>query len=97
MFDPRPMDDPRLPFPARKVAVLNGTVEVYDIPDDQSEAVFKQLYPFRPIPSLNGTVEDIHAEKKFKRRDFMVVREGRMNMLVSPYYFEGGGSVIDWW
>jgi hypothetical protein len=42
-------------------------------------------------------VEDIHAEKKFKRRDFMVVREGRMNMLVSPYYFEGGGSVIDWW
>ena len=97
MFDPRPMDDPRLPFPTREVAVLNGTVEVYDIPDDQREAVFKQLYPFRPIPSLTGTVEDIHAEKKFKRRDFMVVREGSMNMLVSPYYFEGGGSVIDWW
>jgi hypothetical protein len=97
MFDPRPMDDPRLPFPTREVAVPSGNVEVYIILDDQREAVFKQLYPFRPIPSLNGTVEDIHAEKMFKRRDFMVVREGGMNMLVSPYYFESGGTVIDWW
>lgn len=53
MFDPRLMGDPRLPFPTRKVAVPDGTVEVYIIPDDQRERVFKELYPFRPIPSLN--------------------------------------------
>jgi hypothetical protein len=96
MLNHRPMDDPRLPFSTREVAVPGGTVEVYIIPDDQREAVFKQLYPFRPIPSLNRTLEDIHAEKKFKIKDFMVVREGGMNMLVSPYYFESGGTVIDW-
>jgi hypothetical protein len=38
---------------------------------------------------------DIHADKKFRVKDFMVTREGGMNMLVSPYYFESGGSVID--
>jgi len=97
MFDPRLMGDPRLPFPTRKVAVPDGSVEVYIIPDDQKEAVFKKLYPFRPIPSLNRTVEDIHAEKKFKIKEFLVTREGSMNMLVSPYYFESGGTVIDWW
>jgi hypothetical protein len=97
MYDPRLEGDPRLPFPTRKISVQGGTIEAYIIPDDQKEAVFKQLYPFRPIPPLNRTVEDIHAEKKFKIRDFMVVREGNMNMLVSPYYPESGGSVIDWW
>lgn len=39
---------------------------------------------------------DIHEGKKFVVKDFMVTREGEANFLVSPYYFESGGSVIDW-
>ena len=38
----------------------------------------------------------MHAEKTFRVKDFMVAREGQMNFLVSPYYFESGGSAIDW-
>lgn len=42
-------------------------------------------------------MEDIHAEKNFRVREFMVTREGRMNVLASPFYLESGGTVIDWW
>lgn len=97
MLEKNPFFQPRLPFPTRKVAVEGGAIEVYIIPDDKKETVLKELYPFRPVPSLNKVVEDIHAEKKFKIKEFMVTREGSMNMLVSPYYFESGGTVIDWW
>jgi hypothetical protein len=39
---------------------------------------------------------DLHSGKKFKIREFHVTREGGMNCLVSPYYEDGGGTVIDW-
>lgn len=38
-----------------------------------------------------------HEDKKFKVKEFCVTREGKMNMLVSPYYFKSGGTVRDWW
>jgi hypothetical protein len=41
-------------------------------------------------------MEDIHAEKQFRAREFLVAREGEMNILASPYYLEAGGTVIDW-
>jgi hypothetical protein len=73
-----------------------GRVEAYEIPDKQKAAVLKKFYPFRPLPGLEDMMEDIHAEKTFKVKDFMVTREGRMNVLASPYYLEQGGTVIDW-
>lgn len=88
--------DPPLPFPLRTVPSPSGPVRIYDIPDDQKEAVLKQLYIFRPVPSLDDIMEDIHAEKEFRVRDFLVAREGEMNVLASPYYLEAGGTVIDW-
>ena len=39
---------------------------------------------------------DIHAGKTFKVRDYIVTREGDGNFLVSPYYAEAGGTVLDW-
>ena len=39
---------------------------------------------------------DIHADKKFIMKDLMVKREGGANLLVSPYYFESGGTVFNW-
>ncbi len=42
-------------------------------------------------------MKDIHAEKQFRVREFLVAREGGMNVLASPYYLEAGGTVIDWW
>jgi len=91
-----PWTDERLPFPLHTVQTEFGPVEVYEIPDKQKAAVLKKLNPFRPLPGLEDMMEDIHAEKTFKVKDFMVTREGRMNVLASPYYLEQGGTVIDW-
>jgi len=88
--------EPRLPFPVRTVDIAGGTIEVYVIPDDQKAAVLKELYPFTPVPSLEAERYDLHAGKKFRVKDFCVTREAGMNWLVSPYYFESGGTVIDW-
>ena len=88
--------DEKLPFPLRTVETELGPVEVYEIPASEKQAVLKKLYPFRPIPAMDRIMEDIHAEKTFRVGDFMVTREGRMNVLASPYYLESGGTVIDW-
>jgi hypothetical protein len=89
--------DPRLPFPTKTIQLQNDTIEVYIIPEEKKAEVLKKLYPFIPVPSLDDEMLDIHADKKFIVRDFCVTREGQMNLLVSPYYFESGGTVIDWW
>lgn len=86
----------KLPFPLRTEETGSGPVGIYEIPESQKPDVLKKLYPFRPIPSLDMVMEDIHAEKTFRVRDFIVVREEGMNILASPYYLESGGSVIDW-
>jgi len=88
--------DERLPFPLRTVQTELGPLDVYDIPENQKAAILKKLYPFRPLPRLKEVMEDIHAKKIFKVKDFIVTREGRMNVLASPYYLEHGGTVIDW-
>ena len=90
------LGDPRLPFPT-KPCVINGiTVEEYIIPEEKKALVLKAVYPFVPLPSLDEERLDLHSGKKFKIRQFRVTREGSQNCLVSPYYEEGGGTVIDW-
>jgi hypothetical protein len=90
------LPEPKLPFPLRTQQSPQGPVQVYEIPKEQKAAVLKMLYPFLPVPSLEDEMEDIHTEKTFRVRDFVVLWEAGMNVLASPYYLEGGGSVIDW-
>jgi hypothetical protein len=96
MSQSSPFFDPPLPFPIKVVPSATGPVRVYEIPDDQKGAILEQLYIFRPVPSLDDVMEDIHVEKRFRVREFLVAREGEMNVLASPYYLEAGGTVIDW-
>ncbi len=88
--------DARLPFPTRILKLPNETIELYEIPYAKKATVLKALYPFIPKPSLEEEMYDIHADKNFIVKEFLVTREDGMNLLVSPYYFESGGSVIDW-
>ena len=92
----RSAGDARLPFPTRPCFINGAQVEEYIIPEEKREQVFKALYPFIPLPSLDEERCDLHSGRQFKIREFRVTREGSMNCLVSPYYEEGGGSVIDW-
>jgi len=89
-------EDTRLPFSTRKVGNAHNQIEIYIIPENEKEAVLKELYPFDDVPPLNEERFDLHMGKNFIVKDFMVTRENNMNFLVSPYYLEGGGSVIDW-
>jgi hypothetical protein len=94
--DMRSAGDFRLPFPTKPCFINGIKVEEYIIPEEKKEQVFKALYPFFPLPSLDEERCDLHSGRKFKIREFRVTREGSMNCLVSPYYEEGGGTVIDW-
>lgn len=96
MTQPPPFFDPPLPFPIKVVPSATGPVRIYEIPDDHKEAILKRLYIFRPVPSLDDVMENIHAGKQFRVREFLVAREGEMNVLASPFYLEAGGTVIDW-
>jgi hypothetical protein len=70
--------------------------EEYAIPDSDKEAVLKKMYPFEDIPTLDEQLFDLHQGRLFVVKDFRVVREDGKNYLVSPYYYESGGTVIDW-
>jgi hypothetical protein len=93
-----PMDTP-LSFPREvKKTDKRGrpTSEEYIIPMNAKKKVLEMLYPFKGVPDLNEMRYDLHEGRKFRIVDFKVVREDEMNYLVSPYYYESGGSVIDW-
>lgn len=87
----------RLPYPTRPMYFPDGSsVEEFMIPEEDKEIVLEQLYPFSPVPKLTDEMEDLHSGKKFLVKDFRVTWEHGMNYLVSPYYPESGGTVIDW-
>jgi hypothetical protein len=87
----------KLPYVTRPLKLANGDVVVeYYIPDEDKEIVLEPLSPFTPVPILNQRMVDIHDDKSFFVRDFRVTWEHGMNWLVSPYYPECGGTVIDW-
>lgn len=88
--------DARLPYPTRWVEAVGGKVEEYIIPDRDKAAVLEKLYVFDPVPSLYETMFDVHEERHFQVGEFRVVRDAGMDMLVSPYFFKSGGTVIDW-
>ncbi len=96
MDENSPLDE-KLPYKTRPLFFPNGaSVEEFIIPDEDREIVLEQLYPFSPIPKLTDVVYDLHADKTFVVKDFRVTWEHGMNYLVSPYYPESSGTVIDW-
>ena len=87
----------RLDYPTEKMSMSNGCeVEKYIIPEADREDVLKTLYSFFDVPPLDADMFDLHTQKTFKVRDYIVIREGDGNFLVTPYYAEAGGTVLDW-
>ena len=87
----------RLDYPTEILKMANGCeVERYIIPDEDKEKVLDALYPFFDTPSQDADMLDLHTQKTFKVRDYIVTREGNGNFLVTPYYAEAGGTVLDW-
>lgn len=96
MFE-EPAPDERFPYPTKPMYFPDGSwVEEFIIPEEDREIVLEQLFPFSPIPKLTDEIYDLHAGKTFIAKDFRVTWEHGINFLVSPYYPESGGTVIDW-
>lgn len=92
-------DDPVLPFPILPHRTIwPGCVlsEEYLVPDEHKPRLLDELYPYAEVPGMDTMLLDFHARRVFVVREFKVVREQGMNLLVSPYYYQAGGSVIDW-
>ena len=87
-----------LPYPLKTLKMPEGYKDelCYDIPEDKKEEVFKELYPFAGAPEMEDERLDIHSGKKFKVKDYLVIRSRKRNFIVSPYYNEAGGMVVDW-
>ena len=87
----------RLKFPSELVELSIGfDVEMYVIPEEHKQEVLEQVYPFDGAPALSDVMYDLHEGKHFEVKDFRVLREDGYNFLVSPYYANSGGMVIDW-
>ncbi len=87
----------RLDYPTKIMKMANGCeVERYIIPEEDRQKVLDALYPFNDQPGLDDERLDIHTSRLFKVRDFIVTREGNGNFLVTPFYAEAGGTVLDW-
>jgi hypothetical protein len=96
MFKKRRPVLPRLGYPTRTMGTGAKTFEEYVIPEEERAGVLEDLYPFEPVPGLDERMYDLHEEKEFRVGDFRVVRGEVMDLLVSPYFLESGGTVLDW-
>lgn len=83
----------RLDYPTEILKMANGCeVEKYIIPDEDRQKVLA----FNDPPALDAVMLDLHTQRMFKVRDYIVTREGNGNFLVTPFYAEAGGTVLDW-
>ncbi|MBO4527448.1 MAG: hypothetical protein IKS92_08620 [Victivallales bacterium] len=86
-----------LDYPTHLLALSDGTfTKEYEIPEEDREKVFRKLYLFDSPPSMDTDMMDIHEGKKFKVKDFRVIREDGGNFIVSPFYPASGGTLLDW-
>ena len=81
-----------LKYPTTKVAGL----EVYVIPPEEKYNVLKAAYWGEPVPRATDILEDIHTGREFMVKDLLVVKNGNLVELETPFFWEGGGSIIDW-
>ena len=87
---------PVLPYPLTRVCLPNGTMEdMYNIPEDKVAEVVRSLWPFAPAPAVDKEFVDIHCDKQVKVSELKVIRHNNRNIVVSKYYQEAGGTVMD--
>lgn len=96
MFQKNGSTLPRLSFPTRTIGSGTAAIEEYIIPEEEKDRVLEDMYPFEPIPKLTDMMFDLYEEESFQVWEFRVVRGKSMDYLVSPYFFNSGGTVVDW-
>lgn len=88
---------PPLSYPVKKMALPGGSYEVeYVVPNKDKDALIKELNPLKNRLSANSTRFCLHQQKTFKLRKCRVIRYNGRNLLVSPWYDQTGGTLLDW-
>lgn len=90
---------PRLPYGSRVVewdASGAPAVEEIEIPESEKQAYLDEHFPFVPTPRLDEQRFDVRARKVFRVGDFRVIRKDNLNLMCSPYYWDSGGTILDW-
>ncbi|MFA6816713.1 MAG: hypothetical protein WCS73_10515 [Lentisphaeria bacterium] len=86
-----------LSFPKKELKMRVGpATEEYIIPAARKAEILEALYPFSHCPDLKEWRYDLHEKKFFRVENYKVIYEHEYNFLVSPYYANSGGMVIDW-
>lgn len=89
-------EEPFLPYTLASVKLPNGETEMmYEIPECDKEEVLKKCWPFVPVPEPCKEYMDIHVSKRCRFRECNVIRYNNRNIIVSPFYLEAGGTVVD--
>ncbi len=90
-------ESPELDYPLKTLEMPDGYQPelVYEIPDEDKEKVWNSLNPFVSSFTMEDILLDIHSNKKFALKDFIVIRSNGRNFICSPYYKEAGGTVLD--
>lgn len=89
----------RLEYETEKKSI-DGTgyhFEQYIVPTEKKEAIIRELWLFSDADKLDmdGMYLDLHTGKTFKLREAIITRENGRNFVMSPYYSEGGGTLLD--
>lgn len=71
-------------------------LDVFVIPPEKKYEVLASAYLFSPVPRPNDVLEDIHTGREFLFKDLLVVKNNDRVELETPFFWDGGGSVIDW-
>ena len=89
---------PELPYELRPMKVaVGGQEQEYVIPEEDKQKVLNDLWPFEEdAPNVEDTLIDLHSRKKFKVKDFRVIRCRERNMICAPDYPNTGGMLVDW-
>ena len=97
MMDMIEIHETPLPYPTEKLLDACGaSYESYQIPMQDKANILREYYPFTPVPKMDEVLLDIHENKTFTVKDFLIIRENGRNYLVSPYYPKSYGTVLDW-
>ena len=97
MMDMIEIHETPLPYPTDKLVDARGACyESYQIPMQDKANILREYYPFTPVPKMDEVLLDIHENKTFTVKDFLIIREKGRNYLVSPYYPNSYGTVLDW-
>jgi hypothetical protein len=94
--EPPLVDNNGKPYAIRSVTTANGHVaHIYVIPKDERVKHMQRLWPFKPVPTADEMLQDVHSNKVAPFQDCEIIRWNRFNFIVAPDYLHTGGMAVD--